>query len=213
MNTPVKFVFAEGGKVLLQLNPQQVEMLPPLLQALGEWYDHTSGHDVGPLLNKVANAYVRLKAGTGQPTDRTDLPPIVPGMLAGGLALAREELAHDGHVGAGPLGDPAELDQESLDAFKRACREKLIRETAEAWKTRPEIETTREISTSGYVAVLPDPVADDARQAYDSRYSRSTEAPAVTFPAWLKAYRHFVGLEVAAVKGSDIEALAKSYAD
>jgi len=161
-----------------------------LVEAVGRWYSR-AGHDMGDDLNQVANAYVRLQAGTGQATEARNESPAAL-VTPPGVMLFSETL---------------EPDQETMDAFERAGREKLIRETAEAWKARPEIETTREISTSGYVAVLPDPVADDARRAYDNRYHKIRAE--VGFDAWLKAYRHFVSLEVEAVKGSDIEAKAK----
>lgn len=147
--------------------------LQALVDAVKEWYDHTSGHDVGPLLNKVANAYVRLKAGTGQPTDRTELPPIVPGMLSGGIAQA----------------DAQELDQESLDAFERAGREKLILETAEAWKARAPVEETKEIHTSGWVQTvktITKELLDESGAAFNNYFHKI--AAGCSRAAWDKAY-------------------------
>lgn len=134
----------------------------------------------------VAEHQAALRSGTtGQP----DLPPIVPEMLASPNAQP----------------EAPEADTESLDALERAGRLALVEETRKAWMGR-EVQEPTSISTSGYIAVLPDPIADDARQAYDNRYHKVRAA--VSFDSWLRAYRHFVGLDVAAVKGSDIEALA-----
>jgi hypothetical protein len=166
-----------------------------LVDAVREWYEHTNGHDVGPKLNKVANAYGLLVAGTGtateRPTGQPDLPPIVPEMLSGGIALA-----------AAP--------EPTIDPLEVRGRAALVEETRKAWSSRPLIvEDQARDEFLAKAAKAEDQVTRDARQAYENRYHKI--AAEVGIQAWTMAYRRMVESGVQECSGKEIEALAKQY--
>jgi hypothetical protein len=197
-----------------------------LVDAVREWYEHTNGHDVGPKLNKVANAYGLLVAGTGtateRPTGQPDLPTIIPEMIPS------------------PNAQP-ETAEPAIDPLEARGRAALVEETRKAWSGREvttgteftiapatvDLQTGRQVSTSGYVATRPmivedqardeflakaaaaeDQVTRDARQAYENRYHKI--AAEVGIQAWTMAYRRMVEAGVQECSGKEIEALART---